>query len=93
MITFIRPHLIDADRQTVFFAETAHINTFEGLGALIGNLLSHRHRQPKLSMRVQCGTNLVPRVFWLFGQRGPAPQKARRLWVRDFCGSILHNHR
>ena len=33
--TFIRPHLIDADRQTVFFAETAHINTFEGVVACV----------------------------------------------------------
>ena len=83
--------MIDADRQTAFFAETAHTNTFEGVGALIGNLFSHR-RQPKLSMRFQCGTNLVPGVFWLFGKRGPAHQKARRLWVRDWCGTILHNH-
>ena len=29
-------------------------------------------------------TNLVPRVFWLFGERGPAYQKARRVWVQDW---------
>ena len=41
-ITFIRPHLIDADRRTVFFAsfEIAHTkNDIRGVGALIGNLL------------------------------------------------------
>ena len=44
-----------------------------------------------LGTRWTC-VNLVPRVFWLFGQCGnasPADQKARRLWVRDWTHAYL----